>query len=82
MGRKVTFVGKYVHLSFTEWKNPICLVMKKVIAFIPNLLTLCNLLSGCVAVSMLFLGADFVAAFWLVIAAAITVGLKRFPTSF
>ena len=71
MGRKVTFVGKYVHLSFTEWKNPICLVMKKVIAFIPNLLTLCNLLSGCVAVSMLFLGADFVAAFWLVIAAAV-----------
>ena len=45
--------------------------MKKVIAFIPNLLTLCNLLSGCVAVSMLFLGADFVAAFWLVIAAAV-----------
>lgn len=45
--------------------------MKKVIAFIPNLLTLCNLLSGCAAVSVLFLGADFYAAFWLVIAAAV-----------
>ncbi|WP_298063123.1 CDP-diacylglycerol--serine O-phosphatidyltransferase [uncultured Rikenella sp.] len=45
--------------------------MKKVFAFIPNLLTLCNLLSGCAAVSVLFLGADFAAAFWLVIAAAV-----------
>lgn len=45
--------------------------MKKVIAFIPNLLTLCNLLSGCAAVSVLFLRADFAAAFWLVIAAAV-----------
>ncbi len=45
--------------------------MKKVFAFIPNLLTLCNLLSGCAAVSVLFLGAGFAAAFWLVIAAAV-----------
>ena len=45
--------------------------MKKVIAFIPNLLTLCNLLCGCAAVSVLFLRADFQAAFWLVIAAAV-----------
>lgn len=45
--------------------------MRKVIAFIPNLLTLCNLLCGCAAVSVLFLRADFTAAFWLVIAAAV-----------
>lgn len=45
--------------------------MKKVIAFIPNLLTLCNLLCGCAAVSVLFLRADFHAAFWLVISAAV-----------
>lgn len=45
--------------------------MKKIIAFIPNLLTLCNLLSGCAAVSVLFLEHDFRAAFWLVIAAAV-----------
>lgn len=45
--------------------------MRKVIAFIPNLLTLCNLLCGCAAVSVLFLKADFQAAFWLVIAAAV-----------
>lgn len=45
--------------------------MKKVLAFIPNLLTLCNLLSGCVAISVLFLRQDFRAAFGLVIAAAV-----------
>lgn len=45
--------------------------MKTVIAFIPNLLTLCNLLCGCAAVSVLFLRADFQTAFWLVIAAAV-----------
>lgn len=45
--------------------------MKKVIAFIPNLLTLCNLLCGCMAVTELFLGGDIRTAFWLVIAAAV-----------
>lgn len=47
------------------------MTMKKVIAFIPNLLTLCNLTCGCMAVSALFLWADSGAAFWLVIAAAV-----------
>ena len=45
--------------------------MKKAIAFIPNLLTLCNLLAGCTAVALLFLQGDFRMAFWLVIAAAV-----------
>ncbi len=45
--------------------------MKRIIAFIPNLLTLCNLLSGCAAVSVLFFKQDFQLAFWLVIAAAV-----------
>lgn len=45
--------------------------MKKIIAFIPNLLTLCNLLSGCAAVSALFFKQDMQAAFWFVIAAAV-----------
>ena len=44
--------------------------MKKAIAFLPNLLTICNLLSGCAAVSVLFLQTDFRAAFGWVIAAA------------
>ncbi len=45
--------------------------MKKAIAFIPNLLTLCNLLCGCAAVAALFLRGDFHSAFWLVIVAAV-----------
>lgn len=45
--------------------------MKKIVAFLPNLLTLCNLLSGCAAVSVLFLNQDVRTAFWLVIAAAV-----------
>ena len=45
--------------------------MKKILAFIPNLLTLCNLLSGCTAVAVLFLRGDFRLAFGLVIAAAV-----------
>lgn len=45
--------------------------MKKIIAFIPNLLTLCNLLSGSAAVAALLTRHDFYTAFWLVIAAAV-----------
>ncbi|MDE5944070.1 MAG: CDP-diacylglycerol--serine O-phosphatidyltransferase [Rikenella sp.] len=45
--------------------------MKRILAFIPNLLTLCNLLSGCTAVAVLFLQGDFRLAFWLVITAAV-----------
>lgn len=64
--------GENMYICRSRNGNPISrMTMKTVIAFIPNVLTLCNLLSGCAAVSALFLRADFQAAFWLVIAAAV-----------
>lgn len=45
--------------------------MKIRLITIPNLITLCNLLCGVVALRYIFIDNDLVTAFWLVIAAAI-----------
>lgn len=57
-------------VAYNPGTGPIIKMMKKVIAFIPNLLTLCNLMSGCGAM-MAALEGRFELTFWLVIAAAV-----------